>query len=94
LITLAQVCTLETFDLVQRRMEADPTLRGQYDAWHKQRDDFNKALFRGEPDAVKAAWQRYYFRGELPETVAGETGAKPPAAHTNRRRLKALKLGF
>ncbi len=39
---------------------------------------------------MKAAWQRYYFRGELPEETAG----KAPAAHTNRRRLKALKLGF
>jgi hypothetical protein len=89
-ITLAQDRALESFDLVQKRIDAHPDLRGQYDAWHKQRDDFNKALFRGDPEAVKAAWQRYYFRGELPE----ETGAKPPAAHTNRRRLKALKLGF
>ena len=53
---------------------ADPDLRGQYEAWRKQRDDFNKALFRGEPEAVKAAWQRYYFRGELPE----ETGRQGP----------------
>ena len=76
-ITLAQDRTLESFELVQRRMEADPTLRGQYDAWHKQRDDFNKALFRGEPEAVKAAWQRYYFRGELPEETAGNRARRP-----------------
>jgi uncharacterized protein DUF6065 len=88
-VTLAQDRPLEDFDLVQRRMESDPELRGQYDAWHRQRDEFNKALSRREPEAMKAAWQRFYFRGELPEATG-----PAPAAHTNRRRLKALKLRF
>ena len=88
-ITLAQDRQLESFELVQKRLEADEALFGQYEAWRKRRDDFNKALFRREPEAVKAAWQRFYFRGELPE----ETG-EAPAAHTNRRRLKPLKLAF
>src|SRR5580700_3510382 len=88
-ITLAQDRQLETFELVQKRLEADEALFGQYEAWRKQRDDFNKALFRREPEAVKAAWQRYYFRGELPD----ETGPAPKA-HTNRRRMKPVKLRF
>ena len=65
-------------------------MRERYEVWAAQRTAFNEKIFKGEPEAVKAAWQRYYFRGELPE----ETGGKPPAAHTNRRRLKALKLRF
>ena len=36
----------------------------------------------------KEAWQRYYFKGEMPD------GSGPaPKAHVNKRRLKALKLG-
>jgi hypothetical protein len=88
-ITLAQDRALDTFDLVQRRMESDETLRGQYDAWHRQRDEFNKALFRGDPVAMKEAWQRFYFRGAFPEGTGDA-----PKAHTNRRRMKPLKLGF
>ncbi|HVN00683.1 MAG TPA: DUF6065 family protein, partial [Caulobacteraceae bacterium] len=80
---------LESFELVQRRLEQDESLFGQYEAWRKQRDEFNKALFRREPEAVKAAWQRYYFRGEMPE----ESGPTPKA-HTNRRRMKPVRLRF
>jgi len=87
-ITLAQDRALEGFDLVQRRLEADDALRDQYEAWRRQRDDFNKALVRGDPGAMKEAWQRYYFRGELPE----DTGPAPKA-HTHKRRLKPLRLG-
>jgi hypothetical protein len=88
-ITLAQDKPLEEFDLIQRSLEKDENLRGQYDAWRRQREAFNARLFKRDAGAVKAAWQRYYFKGELPE----ETGPAPKA-HTNKRRLKALRLGF
>ena len=88
-ITLMQDKPLEEFDVVQRRLEADDALRDQYEAWRRQRDGFNKAVARQEPEATKEAWQRYYFRGELPD----ETGPAPKA-HTNRRRLNPIKLGF
>ncbi len=88
-ITLAQDKPLEAFDLVQRPLERDMELVGQYEAWRKQRSDFNAKLFKREPGAVKEAWQRYYFRGELPD----DTGAAPKV-HTNKRRLKALRLGL
>ena len=88
-ITLAQDKPLEEFELVRRRLEADDSLRDQYEAWRRQRDGFNKALGKGDPDVTREAWQRYYFKGELPD----ETGPAPKA-HTNKRRLKPLKLGF
>jgi hypothetical protein len=88
-ITLAQDKALETFELVQRRIEGQDSLRAQYEAWRNQRDSFNRALYAGDPQTVKEAWQRYYFKGELPD----ETGAAPKA-HVNRRRLKSLRLGF
>ena len=87
-VTLAEDRALESFDLVQKRLEADADLRGQYEAWRKQRDDFNKKIYQRDPEATKAAWQRYYFRGEFPE----DTG-EAPKTHTNRRRLKSLRLG-
>jgi hypothetical protein len=37
---------------------------------------------------MRDAWQRYYFKGELPE----DTGPAP-ASHVNKRRLKPPKLG-
>ena len=52
-------------------------------------DCFNSKLFKRDASAVKAAWQRYYFKGELPE----ETGPAPKG-HTNKRRMKSLKLAF
>jgi hypothetical protein len=87
-ITLAQDRVLESFDLVQKRLEADDDLRNQYEAWHRQRDEFNRQLAKGEPEALKSAWQRFYFRGELPEATG-----PAPAAHVNKRRLKSLRLG-
>ncbi|HWA61015.1 MAG TPA: DUF6065 family protein [Caulobacteraceae bacterium] len=88
-LTLVEDKKLEDFELVQRNLERDPELLGQYEAWRKQRETFNNRLYKRDPNAVKEAWQRFYFRGELPD----DTG-EAPAAHTNKRRLKPLKLGF
>jgi hypothetical protein len=83
-ITLAQDKALEDFEVVQRPLESEAELGDRYDAWAAQRTAFNAKLFKGEPAAVKAAWQRYYFRGQEP----GETGAKP-VDHVNKRKLAA-----
>ena len=40
-----------------------------------------------KPAAVKEAWQRYYFKGEMPDD------SPAPATHVNKRRLKSLRLG-
>ena len=88
-ITLAQDKPLEGFELVQKPLERDADLLGQYNAWRARRDDFNTRLYKRDPGAVKEAWQRYYFKGEMPD----DTGPAPKA-HVNKRRLKPLKLGF
>jgi hypothetical protein len=45
---------------------------------------------QGDPGRdAKEAWQRFYFKGEYPEEVE----APAPAAHVNKRRLKAPKVG-
>ena len=78
----------EAFEPVIRSIESNPVMKGQFEAWNRQRTDFNRRLASGDPDAAKEAWQRFYFKGELPE----ELGAAPET-HTNKRRLKAPRLG-
>lgn len=73
---------------VTRSLASNDDLRAQYDAWFRQREEFNRRLMKQDPDAVRDAWQRYYFKGEMPE----QTGAAP-ANHVNKRRLKAPRLG-
>ena len=86
-ITLMQDKALETVQPVIKRMDSNPDLRDQYDVWEKHRTEFNKAIFRLDPEATKAAWQRYYFKGEIPEGAGAA-----PKDHVNKRRLKAPRF--
>ena len=86
-ITLVEHQKVEQFQPVLKQMDSDPTMKGQFEAWNRQRTSFNKRLANGDPGAAKEAWQRFYFKGELPE----ETGPAP-ADHVNKRRLKPLKV--
>jgi hypothetical protein len=80
---------LEQVQPVIRSMNANADLRKQYDTWAAKRGEFNARIAKGEPEALREAWQRFYFKGEYPE----EAEAPAPAAHVNKRRLKAPKLG-
>ena len=86
-ITLVQDKPIETFDVVQRSLESEPELRAQYEAWGTRRNEFNKRLAKGDAETVKEAWQRFYFRGEMPDNVG-----PAPKAHVNKRRLKAPRF--
>ena len=83
----AQDKELEEFQVVKRPLNADADLRHRFDAWRDMRAKFNQKLFEGEPEALKAAWQRYYFRGQTP----GEDGGKQEE-HVNKRRLATPML--
>ena len=87
-ITLVQDTVLAQVQPVTRSLSSNDDLRAQYDAWFKQREEFNRRLMKQEPEAVREAWQRYYFKGELPD----QTGPAP-ANHVNKRRLKSMRLG-
>jgi hypothetical protein len=80
---------LDQVQPVQRSLNSDPPMREQYEAWRRLRDDFNKRLSQLDPTAIKEAWQRFYFKGELPE----QTGPAPKD-HVNKRRLKSMRLGL
>jgi hypothetical protein len=87
-ITLTEHRKIEEVQPVMRSLESDLTLKGQYEAWLRERDSFNRRLFKGDPEAAKQAWQRFYFKGEMP----AETGGQAPESHVNKRRLKPMKL--
>ena len=82
-ITVIEDKKIEEFDAVYRSLDAEPDLKAQYEAWKRTRTQFNARLFRGDPDAKRAAWQRFYFRGELPDEIEDK-----PIDHVNKRRLK------
>jgi hypothetical protein len=88
-ITLIPDRALQATQPITKSMNRNPDLRGQYDAWYKTRAEFNDRLMKQEPEAMREAWQRFYFKGELPE----DTGP-PPTSHVNTRRLKTPKMGF
>lgn len=73
---------------IQRSMTSDPAYQAEYETWRRSRDEFNAKLGRLDPDAVREAWQRFYFKGEAPTAEA-----KAPADHLNKRRLKSIRLG-
>ncbi len=87
-ITLVQDKALAQVQPVTRSMSSNDDLRLQYDAWFRQREEFNRRLMKQDPDAVRDAWQRYYFKGELPDSTG-----PAPKDHVNKRRLKSLRFG-
>jgi hypothetical protein len=86
-ITLMQDKMLETVEPVIRSLQSEPVVLGQYEAWTRQRTDFNSRLFKRDPAALKEAWQRYYFKGELPDDLGPISGE-----HVNKRRLAAPRV--
>ena len=69
-------------------MRALNSERWRYQASYCSRSEFNARLIKQDPGAMREAWQRFYFKGELPE----ETGPAPKD-HVNKRRLKTPRLG-
>ena len=86
-LTIVEHKKMEQFQPVMKTLDANPSMKGQFDAWNRERTSFNKRLASGDPDAAKEAWQRFYFKGEY----ADET-TPPPADHVNKRRMKTLRL--
>ena len=76
---------IEAFQPVRTSLDADADLARQYETWKETRTLFNNSMAAGDPEAIKQAWQRYYFRGEYPDQ------AEPrPESHVNKRRLAPL----
>ena len=76
---------IEAFVPVRASIDGDADLARQYETWKETRTLFNNSMAAGDPEAIKQAWQRYYFRGEYPDQAESR-----PEAHVNKRRLAAL----
>ena len=87
-ITLMQDKPMSEFQPIIKRLAANQDLMKQYDAWYRQRSEFNARLMKQEPEAMREAWQRFYFKGELPEATG-----PAPKEHVNKRRLKTPRFG-
>jgi hypothetical protein len=87
-ITLAQDKPMEAVEPVIRSLESDMQLHDQYTAWRAKRTEFNTAVAKRDPTALREHWQRFYFNGEIPDDLG-----KAPDSHTNRRRLPKPRVG-
>ena len=88
-ITLVPHRAMDAVQPVMRPLSSEPEMRGQYEAWVKMRDEFNARIAKRDPEAMREAWQRLYFTGEMPADAPQEGR---PADHVNKRRLKSPRL--
>jgi hypothetical protein len=64
-----------------RNLDDDPGLKAQTMAWKERRDAFMQRFNAKDPSALKAAWERFYFLGKLPD------GSETESSHLTRLRL-------
>lgn len=64
-------------------LESNPELTQDYRTWREERDWFRVSSRAGNPEAVREAWQKFYFHGELP------SGKRWTDDHTRKLRLPA-----
>lgn len=81
-ITLVQPGLLEAVQPKLARLDDDPELKAEYEAWQTGRALFNARMEAGDADAKTEGWQRHYMKGK---TVAGGEAE----AHVTKRRLKS-----
>ncbi|MES1202631.1 MAG: DUF6065 family protein [Pseudomonadota bacterium] len=74
--------SVEQFEPVLKRLEAEPALLAEYSAWRDSRTGFLQKLDERDAETMRQKWQRHYYRGQSP---SGEAGSD---SHINRRRLK------
>ena len=87
-IQLTEHHKMDAVKPVIRRIEDAPVLQQEYETWSKVRREFNQNLMNGDVQTVKQAWQKFYFKGEKPDSE-GEGQAE---GHVNKRRLHMPKI--
>ena len=64
-----------------RDIADDPELRDEMTAWAARRAEFMAKFDAGDPATLKAAWQRFYFKGQYP------SGTPAEREHLNKLRV-------
>ncbi|MCZ6604193.1 MAG: DUF6065 family protein [Alphaproteobacteria bacterium] len=65
---------LDSIEPVVLDLDDDLELKGQYKAWGDKRRQYMEKFDQQDPATLKQAWQRFYFKGEYPDSddqVAG-----------------------
>ena len=64
-----------------RNLADNRELQKQATAWRDRRNEFMRGFHDRDPATLKAAWQRYYFLGKLPD------GSEAPDSHQNKLKI-------
>jgi hypothetical protein len=72
---------LETTQPEILSLESDPAFAAQYSVWREKREQFMAKFRAGDAATLREAWQKFYFKGELP------TAEAPIADHVQKLRL-------
>ena len=75
---------LEDIEPERMLLSTNPELEHDFRAWADSRGEFNKKLYAGDAETLKAGWQRHYMKGQTP------TGDSIDS-HQTKRRLKPVK---
>ncbi len=73
---------LEATDVEIYNLADDPELEKKQTAWREKRDEFMVKFRAGDAATLKEAWQKFYFRGVLPD------GGDTPEGHKQKIRLR------
>ncbi|MEZ5840371.1 MAG: DUF6065 family protein [Hyphomicrobiales bacterium] len=76
---------VDEVELVEYRLEDDPELKARHDSFRDTRRTWEERKAAGDPAVANEAWQRFYFKGDLPD------GSHAPGFHINKRRLAGLR---
>ena len=85
-VSLMQAAALEQIEPIIRKIEDEPDLQDEYNAWRNSRNEFNKKLATSRPSETRGQWQKFYLQGK---TAAGKPA---PETHKTKRVVKSPKL--
>lgn len=75
--------TLPEVEVDVRNLADNRELQTQATAWRDRRNEFMRGFHDRDPATLKAAWQRYYFLGKMPD------GSEAPDSHQNKLKIAA-----
>ncbi len=83
-IAVVPALVQESVEPELRRISEDPDAKAELKILTDLRTDFRSRQDRYEPEAVKQAWQRYYFKGIHPD-------GRPEPSHQVKMRLREVQ---
>lgn len=72
---------IENFQPRYLKIDENPELKGQFEAWSRSRDAFQRQVREHPPERPADKWQKLYYRGLLPN------GDCPAAEHQSKLRI-------